>query len=155
MPVEAAIAERSVVSSINTKQAAAPWWHGMTLDEQDDVLNRIDPQRYGPGQKPPMTAGRWNREKKRVRRARERWIEEIAALRRPCQCENCRKNRRPPFPPYYVVRQISYECWLESQEIDREMEFLLEPLRNERRRVGAAFVRRTPTEIDGIVHTSN
>jgi hypothetical protein len=92
-----------------------------------------------------MTANRWNREKRRVRRLRERWIDEIRALRRPCHCDNCRRQRRPPFPRYYVARAISYECWLEQQTIDPELEEDLAALRNDRARVGAAFIGRSPS----------
>jgi hypothetical protein len=118
----------------------APWWTGLTLDQQDELLNRIDPQLYGPGQYPPMAVKKWNREKRRVRRSRQRWIEEIAALRKPCGCENCRRDNRPPFPPYYVVRGISYECWLEAHAVDPELEEILQELRGNRERVGPAFV---------------
>ena len=153
MPIETAATDELIVSTTNTKPPT-PWWLGLSPDQQDELLNRIDPQRYGPGQKPPMTAGRWNREKRRVRRARERWIEEIAALRTPCQCDNCRRNQRPPFPRYYVVRGISYECWLEQQTIDPEMAELLEPLRNDREHKGAVNLWRTPAEINGIFRAS-
>jgi hypothetical protein len=142
-------AERStaqvVVSATFDKQPAPPpkWWEGLTLDQQDEWLNRIDPEQYGPGQVMPMTVGRWNREKRRVRRARERWIEEIRALRRPCHCKNCRRHNRPPFPPYYVATLISYECWLEEQVVDPELEEDLILLRNDRTRAGPAFVSRS------------
>jgi hypothetical protein len=117
----------------------APWWAGLTLDQQDELLNRIDPQLYGPGQYPPMAVRKWNREKRRVR-MRQRWIEEIAALRKPCRCRTCRRAKRPPFPPYYVVRGISYECWLEAHAVDPELEEVLKPLRGQRERAGPAFV---------------
>jgi hypothetical protein len=95
-----------------------------------------------------MSAGQWNREKRRVRRGRERWIEEIRALRRPCRCDNCRQHGRPPFPRYYVVRAISYECWLEEQTIDPELQEELDAIRNDRRRVGSAFARRLASPAD-------
>jgi hypothetical protein len=149
MAADVCAVEQMVVSSINNKQTSAvdgkrppPWWRGLTPDQQDELLDRIDPQRYGPGQSPPMSVGRWNREKRRIRRARERWIEEIRALRRPCQCENCIRQHRPPFPPYYVVSAISYECWLEAQAVDEELEEELAVLRNDRPRAGAAVVAR-------------
>jgi hypothetical protein len=121
----------------------APWWHGLTLDQQDEMLDRIDPEHYGPRNRPPMTVREWNREKRRVRRARERWIEEIAALRTPCRCGNCRKCKRPPFPRYYVASVISYECWLEEQTVDPELADELAPLRNDRLRVGSTLVARS------------
>jgi hypothetical protein len=120
----------------------------MSLDQQDDFLNSIDPEHFGPGQKPPMAAGRWNREKRRVRRARERWIHEIRSLRRLCTCETCRRHKRPPFPRYYVVNGISYECWLEMQQIDPEMDELLAPLRNNRERAGSALIGRRPGGVE-------
>src|ERR1700677_3519992 len=101
-------------NTINPPNIRRPgrWWVGLTLDQQDELLDRMDPQRFGSDQATPMTVARWNREKRRIRRTRERWIEEIRALRRPCRCDNCRRHRRPPFPKYYVSRGISYECWL-------------------------------------------
>jgi hypothetical protein len=146
-----ASAQQMVVSMIIEKQTAfggsaakrpSPWWEGLTLDQQDEMLDQIDPQRYAPGQSLAMTVSRWNREKRRVRRARERWIREIRSLRRPCRCDNCRRCGRPPFPKYYVASVISYECWLEEQTIDPELEESLAPLRNDRPRAGAAFERR-------------
>jgi len=119
-----------------------PWWQGMTLDQQDEFLDRIDPEACPPGQRPAMPVARWNREKRRVRRARDRWMQEILALRRHCRCANCRTNDRPPFPRYYVVNGISYECWLEAHAVDAEIEEFLVPLRNDRQRVGTAFVGR-------------
>jgi hypothetical protein len=152
MSTAATSPDRTVVSATIAQQPAPKqpprWWDGLTLDQQDDWLNRIDPEQYGPGQVMPMPVGRWNREKRRVRRARERWIEEIRALRRPCHCKNCRRHNRPPFPPYYVVSLISYECWLEEQTVDPELEKELEALRNDRRRVGSAYSGRTSEFID-------
>jgi len=124
----------------------APWWQGLTPDQQDEALDRIDPQDYAPGRKPPMPIGRWNREKRRVRRLRQKWIDEIASLRRRCHCDNCVEHRRPPFPRYYVANGISYECWLEAHVVDEEMEELLTPLRNERQHVGSAVVGRKPVD---------
>jgi hypothetical protein len=148
MSPSAPIADDSVVSATITKSSAKPalWWQGLTLDEQDDWLDRIDPQGYAPGTPRPMSVSQWNREKKRIRRARERWIQEIASLRRPCHCKTCRRHRRPPFPKYYVVNRISYECWLEEQTIDDELEEDLALLRNDRKRAGIAFVSRRPVE---------
>jgi hypothetical protein len=151
MPSPAGLPDELVVSLIIAKQESQqqspptgqpPWWTGLTLDEQDDLLDRIDPEQYGPGQRPPMATGRWNREKRRVRRARERWIEEIRSLRRACKCGNCVRHRRPPFPKYYVASTISYECWLEEQTVDPEMQEELDVLRNNRRRVGSVFLHR-------------
>jgi hypothetical protein len=139
--------DQMVVSKIIEQQSPAAkskrfWWEGMTLDQQDEWLDRIDPEQYAPGERLPMAVGRWNREKRRVRRARQRWTQEILALRTPCHCKNCRDNERPPFPRYYVVNGISYECWLEEHAVDPEIEEFLIPLRNDRKRAGAAFVGR-------------
>lgn len=140
------------VYSTNTQEASIkppprgkrrPWWDGLTLDEQDEMLDRIDPQQYEWGHTLPMAVGRWNREKRRVRRMRERWIKEIASLRRACRCDNCRRHHRPPFPKYYVASVISYECWLEAQNVDPELEEFLTPLRNDREHVGAAVIGRS------------
>jgi hypothetical protein len=125
-----------------SRQTRQRWWEGMTLDQQDEWLDKIDPEHYAPGQPLPMPVGRWNREKRRVRRARERWTQEIIALRTACHCKTCRDNGRPPFPRYYVVNGISYECWLEEHAADPEIEEFLIPLRNDRKRAGAAFVGR-------------
>jgi hypothetical protein len=152
MATTAAAPEKIVVYSTITQQTAdvpadsgkpLPWWHGLTLDQQDEMLDRIDPQQYAWGRALPMAVGRWNREKKRVRREREKWILEIRKLRRKCRCDNCRRHRRPPFPKYYVASNISYECWLEGQNVDPEMEELLTPLRNDREHVGAAIIGRS------------
>jgi hypothetical protein len=148
MPASATSPDEMVVSTTFDQQerpsakAKSRWWEGMTLDQQDEWLDRIDPEQYAPGQALPMSVGRWNREKRRVRRARQRWSLEILALRSPCQCKTCRDNNRPPFPRYYVVNGISYECWLEEHVVDPELEELLAPLRNDRKRAGAAFVGR-------------
>jgi hypothetical protein len=140
-----------VVSSIITKQASPPpWWQGLTLDQQEEALDRIDPQLCFPGQKPSMAVGRWNREKRRVHRLRQKWIEEIAALRVPCHCDVCQRHKRPPFPRYYVANRISYECWLESHVEDEEIEELLIPLRNERDRVGSVIIGRKPPKYRNI-----
>jgi hypothetical protein len=148
MPAIAALSDQLVVSLLNAKQDGlrqARWWDGLTPDQQDEWLDRIDPEKYGPGQHPPMSTGRWNREKRRVRRDRQRWIEEIRSLRRPCRCHNCIRHHHPPFPRYYVASIISYECWLEEQTVDPELEEELSLLRNDRQRVGAAFAgRRKP-----------
>ncbi|HUB27924.1 MAG TPA: hypothetical protein VL992_21040 [Tepidisphaeraceae bacterium] len=135
-----------VVCSTNVKQTPArlPWWHGLTVDEQDEALDRIDPENYPPGQKPPLPIGRWNREKRRVHRLRMRWIQQIASLRLPCRCKTCRRHHRPPFPRYYVANSISYECWLEAHAIDDEIEEFLIPLRNDRERVGSVVIGRKP-----------
>jgi hypothetical protein len=149
MSVSAQVTGDLTVTTTITDNAAPepapkkPWWHGLTLDQQDEMLDRIDPQRYPWGHTLPMAAGRWNREKRRVRRARERWIEEIRSLRKPCKCDNCVRHHRPPFPKYYVASVISYECWLEARAVDPELEEELVPLRNDRQRVGAAIVGRS------------
>src|SRR5271170_623759 len=99
MSASAQITEEMTVSSTINIQSTKPnpWWQGLTLDQQDEWLDRIDPEQYGPGKQTPMSVSRWNREKKRIRRARERWIQEIAVLRRACRCKFCRRHRRPPF----------------------------------------------------------
>jgi hypothetical protein len=130
----------NVTTSLGQAHRHVRWWEGLTLDQQDELLDRMDPQRFNSHPTTPMTVARWNREKRRVRRARERWIEEIRALRRPCRCDNCRRHHRPPFPKYYVSRGISYECWLEQHAADSEMEDLLQPLRSQRQRIGAVFL---------------
>jgi|GEM_PF-5974782 len=117
-----------------------PWWQGLSPDEQDAELDRIDPANFDSGVKPRMSTGRWNREKRRVRRLREKWMAQILSLRKRCHCHNCREEHRPPFPPYYVVNGISYECWLEMHEPDPELAPELALLRNDRERAGAAFV---------------
>jgi hypothetical protein len=156
MLIAAASLEEVTASLINTKQTSSgaagagkrpPWWMGLTLDQQDELLDRMDPERYGPAEKPPMAVGRWNREKRRVLRARHRWIEEIRALRQPCKCDTCTRHQRLPFPKYYVVRGISYECWLELHAPDPELAEELAALRNDRARTGTAFIGRA--HIDG------
>jgi len=147
MPTSATSPNEMVVSTTFDQQSPPAkskprWWEGMTLDQQDEHLDRIDPEHCASGQPPPMSVGVWNREKRRVRRARDRWSQEILALRVPCHCKNCRENRRPPFPRYYVVNDISYECWLEMQTPDLEMEEFLAPLRNDRARAGTAVIGR-------------
>jgi len=155
MSASAQMTEEMIVSNTVNIQSAkpAPWWQGLTLDQQDEWLDRIDPEQYGPGKQAPMSVSRWNREKKRIRRARERWIQEIAVLRRACRCKFCRRHRRPPFPKYYVVNRISYECWLEEQTIDPELEDDLAQLRNDRPRLGSTVIGRRPPD-DGIFRRS-
>jgi hypothetical protein len=149
MTLSAPPADHLIVSTTFDQQTTSPapakknrWWQGMTLDQQDEHLDKIDPETFPPGQPLPMSVGKWNREKRRVRRGRERWMMDILALRTPCQCKNCRDQQRPPFPRYYVVNQISYECWLEEHAVDHELEEFLIPLRNDRKRAGSAFVGR-------------
>ena len=133
----------------------APWWQGLTLDEQDAELNRIDPDAYPPGVKPPMTLARWTREKRRVQRLRDKWMDQILSLRKPCRCNTCLEHHRPPFPPYYVANEISYECWLEMHEPDPEIEEELVPLRNDRKRAGSAFIGKRQSAADrGIFRAS-
>jgi hypothetical protein len=148
MTIPTTASQEIVVCSTNVKQESPPvplpWWHGLTADQQDEALDRIDPENYGPGQKPPMPVGRWNREKRRVRRLRQRWIDQIASLRRPCRCPTCREHHRPPFPKYYVVNTISYECWLEAHVVDEELEEILALMRNDRERVGSVVIGRKP-----------
>ena len=156
MSASAPVLAKVVVSAANTQDTAThaplPWWNGLTLDQQDEWLDRVDPQLFGPGQVPPMPVSRWNREKKRVRRARQRWIEEIRSLRRPCRCKNCRRFSLPPFPKYYVVNGISYECWLEEHVVDPELEEDLAALANDRRRAGSAIVGRQRSEYSPSIY---
>jgi len=148
MSLTASFADVSIVSTTFTKKAppsathpprGRPWWKGMTPDEQDAWLDRNDPALCPPGEQ-PLPVRWWNREKERVRRARNPSEKEIDALRRPCKCTKCRQTRRPPYPSYYVANGISYECWLEQQIVDPELRELLIPLRNHHRRLGAVFV---------------
>jgi hypothetical protein len=120
-----------------------PWFHGLTLDQQDAWLDQNDPNTCPPGRQPLPTRW-WNRQKDRIRRLREPNHGQIDALRRPCHCKRCRQNRRPPFPRYYVANGISYECWLEQQTAHPELEFILTRLRNDRPRLGSAFLHRRP-----------
>jgi len=112
----------------------------MTLESQEAVLLRIDPARWDGEGQPPLTAREWNRQMRRVKREKQQRMKEIASLRKQCLCKNCRKHHQGKFPAYYVARHISYECWLEQQEVDPEMAEVLAPLRMTREKVGAAFV---------------
>jgi hypothetical protein len=68
--------------------------------------------------------------------------EQVAALGKSCQCRLCIKRGTQPFPSYYVINRLSYECHLERQEIDPELEELLAPLRNDRPRAGSVVISR-------------
>jgi hypothetical protein len=140
--MERAIEESASQMIVTTTNTVHIPFSRMTLESQEAVLLRVDPARWEGQDDPPLTAREWNRQMKRVQREMQQRLEEIDRLRKPCGCRQCRRKGRPPFPAYYVVNEISYECWLERQQVDPEMEEILTPLRNTRDRVGSIFVRK-------------
>jgi len=61
------------------------------------------------------------------------WIAEMMAGRRvypstPCRCERCRGRRQWPNNRY-VINGLSYDCHLEGQKVDPELEEILGELR--------------------------
>lgn len=61
------------------------------------------------------------------------WIAEMMAGRRvypstPCRCQRCKGRRRWPNNRY-VINGLSYDCHLEGQKVDPELEEILEELR--------------------------
>ena len=83
---------------------------------------------------------RWHQ--RRVARQLLRQSQQIDALRRTCRCRRCRGLGAKPLPSYYVVNHLSYECHLERRQADPDLEEILATLRNDRARVGSAFVAR-------------
>lgn len=74
---------------------------------------------------------------------------EIDLMRRRCACgtgprfANVTSNPRRcrSWPAYYVGSGgLSYECWIESRELDPELADEIEAMDNDRQRVGAALV---------------
>jgi len=113
----------------------------MPLVAQEMILQRIDPANWTGEGAPPLSLAQWKREMRRVEKARRREISDVNIKRRPCLCRKCKKRGNARFPRYYVANGISYECWLERQKVDRDIEELLEPLRYSREKAGSAVVR--------------
>jgi hypothetical protein len=109
---------------------------GLALEHQRELLNtpqfrrRVQPELL-------------RRLQRRVARELAQQRQQIDALRTPCRCRRCLKRRSKPFPAYYVVNRLSYECHLERQQIDPELEEILAPLRNDRTRVGSVVIARS------------
>lgn len=107
-----------------------------TLDRQGELLDTPEFRRR-------IAPELRRREQRRVARERARQLQQIESLRAPCRCRQCLKRGTKPFPAYYVVNRLSYECHLERQQIDPEIEEILAPLRNDRPRVGSAIIGRS------------
>lgn len=62
------------------------------------------------------------------------WIAEMVAGRRvypstPCRCERCKGRRRWPNNAYVNSRGLSFDCQVERQSVDPELEEILNELR--------------------------
>jgi len=107
-----------------------------TLEHQRELLNMPEFRRRIA---PDVLRGH----ERRVARELARQREQIDALRKPCRCRKCLKRGGTSFPAYYVADRLSYECHLERQQVDPELEEILASLRNDRPRVGSVIIGRS------------
>lgn len=125
--------------NLTTYEQLTPQWlavllSGRTIEQQQRLILNESIRRRVPA-RILRDLGR------RLARALQQRQEQIQRLREPCLCRDCLRFNRPRFPRYYVVSHLSYECYLERQAEDSEMEELLAPLRNRRDRIGSVFLR--------------
>jgi len=117
------------------ERTARRFLSGMALDHQQELLN-------SPEFRSHLSAESLRRHQTRVARELAQRQRQVEALRMPCRCRRCLKARGKPFPSYYVINRLSYECHLERQQIDPELEEILATLRNDRARVGSVVIAR-------------
>ncbi len=84
-----------------------------------------------------------NRESRRVRREILQANHQIERLRLPCHCARCRGKRR--WPSYYAPSLISFECYLEGQAINSDLDDQLKALRGR----SGSVVLEVPTKFRG------
>ena len=134
-PMTGSSAKNLTKCELMAEHAARRLLNAMALDQQQELLNspefrsRLSPQLL-------------RRHQARVARELAQRQRQVDALRTPCHCRRCLKCRSKPFPAYYVINRLSYECHLERQQIDPELEEILASLRNDRSRVGSVVIAR-------------
>lgn len=108
---------------IKPPEGVKPWWEGMSLDAQEGLLTRNDPQEEPDARMEGLmfTPAQWNAHKERIRQKREgKPSPAVIALRRQCYCERCLKYNVPVWPAPHVPRLLNYSCYLERQQENRE-----------------------------------